>query len=318
MADGAARRRPRAARRASPRTAERRVRRRNGCSAVAADPALGRRLERLAHRHDVRPLAHGGQLGRPVDDRGDAARGRPAVDGRAQPGDGRRLVAEPAGGAGDRRRQQRLRRCGRSSPRRTSAASRWRPPWTSRFVSTYSFHGSPVGSGRGSAASRRCSSASGSGAGTSGRGLSRRMPLRDDARRLGLVAVAQRRGGVVERRHGVVARAPRRPSAAASCSRNARKTVEPAVAGDGEQRCRRATVRARLTYIITARGPAGQEAVEADVTTLPPSSGSTGIRLKAPIATPAHHTAADAARAAALGGDERVDAHRQQHERRRR
>ena len=30
------------------------------------------------------------------------------------------------------------------------------------------------------------------------------------------------------------------------------------------------------------------------MTTLPPSRGSTGIRLKAPIAGPAHHTAVDA------------------------
>ena len=46
------------------------------------------------------------------------------------------------------------------------------------------------------------------------------------------------------------------------------------------------------------------------MTTLPPSSGSTGIRLKAPITGPAHHTAAAASVLPRLDGVERVDAHR--------
>ena len=53
---------------------------------------------------------------------------------------------------------------------------------------------------------------------------------------------------------------------------------------------------------MIGRARPGKKRSSSDATTLPPSSGSTGIRLKAPIATPAHHTAAAAGEPPRLAG----------------
>ena len=53
---------------------------------------------------------------------------------------------------------------------------------------------------------------------------------------------------------------------------------------------------------MIGRARPGSSRSSSDVTTLPPSSGSTGMRLNAPIAGPAHHTAADAGELPRLTG----------------
>ena len=65
---------------------------------------------------------------------------------------------------------------------------------------------------------------------------------------------------------------------------------------------------------MNGRARPGATRSSSDVTTLPPSSGSTGIRLNAPITGPAHQTAAAASVLPRLEGVERVDAHDEQHE----